>query len=74
MTNGFSLTGHAAAADVDLHVELVHELGEDQRLADDHLKGLAGEVIFHFTTVDFDSAVTGIETGTSSSVLATAVP
>ena len=72
VTHGFGLTGHAAASHVDAHIQLFSQLGQHEGLTNDHLQGLAGEVIFHFTTVDFDSAVAGIETGTSSSVLATA--
>ena len=70
--HSFGLTGNAAAAHVDLDVVLFGELGEGKRLTDDHLQGLAGEILIHGTAVDFNLAGTGIKTGTGNSGLAAA--
>ncbi len=72
VTNGFGLTGYAATADIDLHVILVEELRKHQRLTDNHLQGLAREIIFNAAAIDFNVAASGIETGTRRGVLAAA--
>ena len=48
------LAGDAAAGDGDLDVELVGALGQFERLAHDHARGLATEELVQGLAVDFD--------------------
>lgn len=72
VTHGFGLTGHAAASHVDAHVQLFSQLGQHEGLTDDHLQGLAGEVIFKGTTVHRDVAGASVDAGAGSGGLAAA--
>ena len=56
-TDGAGLTAGTAAADIDIDVELVGQIDGFQRLAHDHARGLATEVIVDGLLVDGDVAV-----------------
>jgi len=56
MFNGPGLAGDAAAANIREYVILVRSTSKLQRLPDNHPCGLAGEVIFHWTLINENSA------------------
>src|SRR5512136_1091717 len=51
-----SLTGNAAAADVDVEIELAHLVGDSQGLLDDLLEDFPGKVVVEIPVVDREHA------------------
>ena len=56
MADGAGLSGETAAADIDVDVHLAELLDDLQRLLEDHLAGLAPEVIVQGAVVDAEPA------------------
>jgi hypothetical protein len=72
VAGGASLTGLAAAEDIDNNVELGFKFGEDEGLFEDHAEGGAIEVFFDVFAVDSDGAGAWAEIDAGDGGLATA--
>src|SRR5690606_27649409 len=71
MADRAGLAGDTSARHVRLHVELVGELCDFERLADDHAAGLAAEELIDRTRVDRDAARAGLQVNAGGGGLAT---
>src|SRR5688572_6613100 len=60
VTDRAGLAGRAAAGDRDLEVEARQRVGELERLANQHARGLATEVVLDRLAVDRDRALAGL--------------
>lgn len=70
VTDCTSLTGFAAAMNVDHDVEGFDVFGQFKRLHDDHAAGFTMEVLIQWTAVDGDNAGTTLDENTSYGALA----
>jgi len=74
VADGTGLAGRAAALDGDREVQPVHHVGDLQRLADDHARGLAAEELVDRAVVDRDEPAAELHEDRAVAVLRRPVP